>query len=172
MPFPERKDERGERVVLACIAGACRSSTVARNSGRRQVQPLTKNVQVTHASEYCRKPFQFLLEMFAPLSIDEVGNRPQLAAQAAGRCAQAMDSLRLTPACLGIGGLQPDNGPLERRADQLGRGIFRFDRRHCHGCGPERLRPCSSILVTIRWRKSRRISLGVFRPALDLDVHS
>ena len=53
---------------------------------------------------------------------------------------QAMDSLRLTPACLGIGGQQPDNGPLERRADQLGRGIFRFDRRHCHGCGPERLR--------------------------------
>ncbi len=113
------------------------------------MQPLTEYVQVAHATEFRREPFQFRLEMFAPLAIDEVGNRSQLAAQPPGRCAQAMHSLRLAPASLGIGRLHAGNGRLERRADQFGGGILRLDHRQFHGGEPDCLHRSSCCLVTL-----------------------
>ena len=99
--------------------------TVARlRGGCGRAQPLAKNVQVAHASQFARKPFQLLLEMFAPLAIDQVGNRPQLAAQAAGRGAQVMDPLRLTPARLGSAACMRAIAPLSAERISSAAGYF------------------------------------------------
>ena len=85
-----------------------RSSSLLRG---RFPESCQQDIQVAHLAQPPGQPLQFGLELFAPSAVDQVFQRPQLAAKATGRGAEAMNALGITAAGIGVSSRDPQRPP-------------------------------------------------------------
>ena len=98
--------ERLKRAGITAIPFPCRGGLL---------QPGQQDIHVAHVAERSGKPLQFLMELLAPVPIDQAFERGSSLRNRRVEAAQVMDPLAVPPPGLGIAGRDPRNRSLESR---------------------------------------------------------